>query len=146
MGDKSKKKYDDAQKIVNELEAGVNSLVSTKASLEQVYREIHTLSEGTGPNNGGMLTAKAAEMDRLETELKRQLSLVAYVSGGATTAVLDYGEFLGQKTEKYKKVTDVLKKKTLAMHQANYIDLAPKLYNLVEKLQPIVAYAKTLPG
>ncbi len=85
-------------------------------------------------------------MDRLETELKRQLSLVAYVSGGATTAVLDYGEFLGRKTEKYKKVTDVLKKKTLAMHQANYIDLAPKLYNLVEKLQPIVAYAKTLPG
>ena len=79
-------------------------------------------------------------------ELKRQLSLVAYVSGGATTAVLDYGEFLGRKTEKYKKVTDVLKKKTLAMHQANYIDLAPKLYNLVEKLQPIVAYAKTLPG
>ncbi len=145
MGETSKLKYDAAKKIVNELEAGVNSLVSTKASLEQVYREIHALSKGTGPNNGQMLAAKVAEMDRLETELKRQLSLVAYASGGARTAVLDYGEYLGRKTEKYKSLTDVLKKKTLAEHQANYIELSPKLYNLVEKLQPIVAYAKTLP-
>lgn len=144
MGDRSRLKYEAAKRIVNELQAGVNSLVSTKASLEQVYREVHALSKS--PKNGGMLATKVVEMDRLETELKSQLSLVSYVSGSATTAVLDYGEFLGQKTEKYKKVTDALKKKTLAEHQVNYIELTPKLYNLVEKLQPIVAYAKTLPG
>lgn len=144
MGKTSTRKYEAAKQIVNELTAGVNSLVSTKASLEQVYREIHALSKS--PNNGGMLAAKAVEMDRLETALKRQLSFVSYVSGSATTAVLDYGEYLGRKTEKYKKVTDALKKKTLAEHQANYIELSPMLYNLVEKLQPIVAYAKTLPG
>lgn len=147
MGNKSKKKYDDAKKIVNELEAGVNSLVSTIANLEQAYRDIHALSKETPDiNNGKKLAAKVVEMDRLETEVKRQLSLVSYASGGATTAVLDYGEFLGRKTEKYKKVTDVLKKTTLAEHQAKYRELTPKLYNLVEKLQPIVAYAKTLPG
>lgn len=144
MGDGSKRRYKAAKQSVNDLTAGVSSLVSTKASLEQVYGEIHALS--TNSSNGGALAAKSVEMDRLETELKRQLSLVSYVSEGARTAVLDYGDYLGRKTEKYKDLTDMLKKKTLAVHQANYIDLAPKLYALVQKLQPIVDYAKTLPG
>lgn len=144
MGKGSKRRYQAAKQSVNDLTSGVNSLASTKASLEQVYREIHALS--TNSSNGVLLAAKIVEMDRLETELKRQLSLVSYVSEGARTAVLDYGDYLGRKTEKYKDLTDMPKKKTLADHQKHYIDLAPKLYALVQKLQPIVDYAKTLPG
>ncbi|MBK9947872.1 MAG: hypothetical protein IPP12_11890 [Nitrospira sp.] len=147
MGKKSTAKYKAAKQNVNDLTAALGSLVSTKASLEQVYSEVRALSKGpNNPNTGVMLAAKVVEMDRLETSLKRQLSLVSNTCGNARTTLLDYGEFLGQKTEKYKNVTDAMKKKSLEDHQKKYVKLAPKLYNLVAKLQPIVAYAGTLPG
>lgn len=147
MGKKSEVKYKAAKQNVNDLTAGLGLLVGTKISLEQVYREIHALHKGANnPNVGSMLAAKVVEMNRLENALKSQLSHVSDVCGNARTTVLDYGAFLGKKTEKYASLTDALKKKSLEKHQQKYTKLAPKLYNLVEKLQPIVAYAQTLPA
>ncbi len=53
-------------------------------------------------------------------------------------AVLDYGEFLAKKTEKYKSMTDALKKKSLAKHQKRYAKLMPVLQSMDENLHEFV--------
>ncbi len=56
----------------------------------------------------------------------------------AKIEVEDYGQFLTNKAERYKSLKDLLKKKTLEMHQKRHTKLEARLTNLEQSLKSIV--------
>ena len=120
MGKKSTAKYQAAKAAMKDFDAEYTSIVGA------IYR----LANYSRPE----------EIEGLKREfelIKPKTPAVLQQCQKAKMAVLDYGEFLAKKTEKYKSMTDSLKKKSLAKHQKRYAKLMPVLQSMDENLHEL---------
>lgn len=138
MGKKSTAKYQAAKASVKDVEREYKSmsmepeLMKTLSSV--MWFELYQNSQ-KGPDELERTRRQALQ------HIHKVMPLLAPVllrCQKSKIAVEDYGQFLTNKAERYKSFKDLLKKKTLEMHQKRHTKLEARLTNLEHSLKSIV--------